>query len=191
MPQETDDLPAPPSLSSLGGATHVRSEPDPPEAVISWLSGTHAQPQVVLRSWTRFGSALLPLGGRFGAVRIPADILHTAVDSDDDKVIAAAARDTLRGPIIAGAFARQRAYWALAPWRPLTYWPDFLTSTPYLGPGHHLTVPSLTRVNPPIPYWVAPPRYRYDLCSLEHVFNLVIRAWAGQNRPGSTRTPTG
>ncbi|MGW4300445.1 hypothetical protein ACWEHT_11770 [Streptomyces sp. NPDC004646] len=184
MTQETDDLPVPPLLSPLGGAAYVRSEPDPPDAVISWLSGAHAQPQVVLQSWARFGSALLPLGGRIAAVRIPADILHTALGSADEKVIAAVARDELRGPIVAGAFGHQRAYWALAPWRPLTSWPDFLTDTPYLGPGHHLTVPALTRVSPPIPYWVAPPRYRYDLCSLEHVFNLIM---SGSNRLPSRR----
>ncbi|MEW2129822.1 hypothetical protein [Streptomyces sp. NPDC005435] len=175
MPQETDDLPVPPFLSPLGGAPYVRSEPDPPEAVISWLSGTHTQPHGVLGNWAKYGSALLPLGGRIAAVRIPAGILHAAVDSDDDQVLATVARDTLRGPLIAGAFARRRTYWALVPWRPLTYWPDFLTSTPYLGPGHYLTVPALTRTSPPIPYWIAPPRYRYDLCSREHVFNLILR----------------
>ncbi|MFD8806036.1 hypothetical protein [Streptomyces sp. NPDC059597] len=175
--------PAPMLAPLFGPAPLHPTQQESNDQIGSWLSGAHTQPQVVLHNWATFGSALLPLGGRFAAVRIPADIVHTAVESDDDHVIAAVARDTLRGPLVAGAFGSQRTYWALVPWRPLTYWPDFLTGTPYLGPGHHLTLPALTRFSPPIPYWIAPPRYRYDLCSVEHVFNLIVRGAASDLRP--------
>ncbi len=187
MPQETDRPPVPPLLSPLFGAAAVRTDSDPSEAVAAWLAGAHPKPKRVLRHWEAGADELLPLGGRFAAVRIPGAILHAAVGSDDDQALTVVARDTLRGPVIAGTYARRRTYWALVPWRAHVYWPSYLTDTPYLGSGSYLTVPPPTCIKEPIPYWVTPPRYRYDLCSREHVFNVIIRGCSAMSREAGSR----
>ncbi|MFD8805547.1 hypothetical protein [Streptomyces sp. NPDC059597] len=183
MPQETNQPPVPPLLPPLFTAPPLRTEPDPLDVVTTWLAGAHPKPKSVLRYWEEGCDQLLPLGARFAAVRIPGRIMHTAVRSSDTAAVAAVARDTLRGPVIAGTYARERTYWALVPWRAHVYWPDYLTDTPYLGPGSYLNVPPPTCTVPPI-YWVTRPRYRYDLCTREQVFNLIIR---GRQQEGGTR----
>ncbi|MEU9404001.1 hypothetical protein [Streptomyces sp. NPDC048242] len=184
--------PPAPLLAPLFGAVPFRPiGPESSGQISFWLAGADLKPKRVLRRWEEGWDQLLPLGVRFAAVRIPGSIMHAVVVSDDVEAIAVVARDTLRGPVIAGMYARQRTYWALVPWRPQVYWPDYLKrAAPLLGPDSYLNVPPPACAVPPN-FWVAPPRYRYDLCSREQVFNLIMRGWAGQNRPASAGSPAG
>ncbi|MFI8351354.1 hypothetical protein [Streptomyces sp. NPDC085596] len=148
----------------------------------AWLAGAHPQPERVLRHWELGCDHLVPLGGRFAAVRIPGHIMHTAAGDSTPEAVATVARDILRGPLIAGLYAEQSTYWALVPCRAHVYWPSSLVTTPYLGAGSHLNMPPPSCTRPPTedelptPYWVTAPRYRYDLCSREQVGNVIIRA---------------
>ncbi|MFD4788785.1 hypothetical protein ACFWN1_17330 [Streptomyces sp. NPDC058459] len=155
----------------------------------TWLAGAHPQPEQVLQHWVEGCDELMPLGRRFTAVRIPGHIMHTAAGASTSEAVAVLARDTLRGPLIAGRYAEQRTYWALVPCRAHVYWPSYLTDTPYLGAGSYLNMPPPTCTKPPTednlptPFWVTSPRYRYDLCSREQVFNVITRA---MSRDGGT-----
>ncbi|MFG2814749.1 hypothetical protein [Streptomyces sp. NPDC048410] len=150
--------------------------------MITWLAGAHPKHKRVLRHWDEGHDELMPLGGRFAAVRIPGRIMHAAARDTTLEAIAAVARDVLRGPLIAGRYAEQQTFWALVPCRAHVYWPSYLKDTPYLGAGSYLNMPPPYCTRPPTedelptPYWVAPPRYRYDLCSREQVFNVIVRA---------------
>ncbi|MFB7779523.1 hypothetical protein [Streptomyces bauhiniae] len=148
----------------------------------SWLAGAHPKPKRVLRRWEEGCDELMPLGGRFAAVRIPGRIMHAAAGDSTPEAVTVVARDILRGPLITGLYSEQRTYWALVPCRAHVYWPSYLTDTPYLGAGSYLNMPPPSCTTPPrdadlpTPYWVTSPRYRYDLCSREQVFNVIVRA---------------
>lgn len=176
-------------LPPLVGPAPLQERADPPDTVTAWLAGAHPKPKRVLRHWDEGNDELMPLGNRFAAVRIPGRIMHKAVGSTATEAVATAARDILRGPLIAGLYAEQWTYWALVPCRAHVYWPSYLVHTPYLGAGSYLNMPPPSCTTPPsgnelpTPYWVASPRYRYDLCSREQVFNVIIRA---MSRDGAT-----
>ncbi|MFD4788890.1 hypothetical protein ACFWN1_17905 [Streptomyces sp. NPDC058459] len=181
--------PTTPLLPPLLGPARRREEPEPPDTVTAWLAGAHPQPERVLRHWDEGHDELMPLGGRFAAVRVPGHIMHTAAGDASPEAVAALARDILRGPLITGMYAEQRTYWALVPSRAHVYWPSYLTDTPHLGTGSYLNMPPPSCTTPPTeaelptPYWVTSPRYRYDLCSREQVFNVIIRV---TSRDGGT-----
>ncbi|WP_239072119.1 hypothetical protein [Streptomyces bauhiniae] len=139
------------------------SRSDPPDAVRDWLAGAHAYPGQVRREWARCGLALLPLGFRFDAVRIPGDLVHAAVGS-------LAAGDALDGPVIHDVRTLGATYWALVPHQDdWTGDPD----TPLLSHGTYLGVPDLTVTGPPGSFWVTTPRRRHHLCRAEEVLALI------------------
>ncbi|MGA5321812.1 hypothetical protein ACPCIU_15355 [Streptomyces seoulensis] len=155
----------------------------------TWLAGAHPKPKRALRHWEEGCDELMPLGGRFAAVRIPGRIMHAAAGGSTPEAVAGIVRDVLRGPLIAGLYSEQRTYWALVPCRAHVYWPSHLKDTPYLGAGSYLNMPPPSCTTPPTeaelptPFWVASPRYRYDLCSREQVFNVITRV---TSRDGGT-----
>lgn len=160
--------------------------PQPVDAVSSWLAGAHPAPDRVHRQWTEAEVALVPLGVRFAAVRISAAIMHAAIGSEERDAVADVARDVFRGPVMAGLRSLGLTYWALVPWRAGVYWPA-LPDTPYLGKGAHLSVPTIDRTELPGPHWIAPPRYAYDLCSLERLFDVGMRGSHILERDARTR----
>ncbi|MFD8914223.1 hypothetical protein [Streptomyces sp. NPDC059575] len=139
------------------------SRSDPPDAVRDWLAGAHPSPQQARREWTRCGIALLPLGPRFDAVRIPGDLLHAAVGSGD-------VGDALNGPVIHDVRTLGPTYWALVPHQ--DGWPGE-PETPLLSHGTYLGVPDLTVSGPPGSFWVTPPRRQHRLCRAEDVLALI------------------
>ncbi|MFF3505563.1 hypothetical protein [Streptomyces sp. NPDC003247] len=118
--------------------------------------------------------ALLPLGRRFAAVRIPGTVIHAAVGTDDRQTVADTVGVQVRGPVIHDVRAVGPTYWALVPWHPGRHW-NATAETPYLGPGTYLGVPDLGCTEPPGPYWVTRPRHRRDLCPPEAVLDLITR----------------
>lgn len=57
-------------------------------AVRDWLAKAHPVPRQAMAEWANHGVALLPLGARFDAVRVPASRIHAAVGSDEPSVVA-------------------------------------------------------------------------------------------------------
>ncbi|MFH9431173.1 hypothetical protein ACH4JZ_23160 [Streptomyces sp. NPDC017615] len=154
------------------------SRTDPPDAIRDWLAGAHASPEQARREWARCGIALLPLGPRFGAVRIPGDLVHAAVGSEDGRDVA----NALDGPVIHDVRTLGPTYWALVPHHDRPGDPE----TPFLGVGTYLGVPDLTVTAPPGSFWVRPPCHRHHLCGPEDVLALITdgRRELGQQHAG-------
>ncbi|MFG2815117.1 hypothetical protein [Streptomyces sp. NPDC048410] len=153
------------------------SRSDPPDAIRDWLAGAHESPGQARREWARCGLALLPLGSRFDAVRIPGDLVHAAVGSGA----------ALEGPVIHDVRTLGATYWALVPHQDdWTGGPD----TPLLSHGTYLGVPDLTVVGPPGSFWVTPPRHRHHLCRTEDVLALLAcgRRELGQEHVNNAET---
>jgi hypothetical protein len=168
MTPDTHHSPTPPSLP-------LRSDrpPDPPEVITHWLATTHKVPSRAYTEWTDQGVALLPLGRRFNAIRIPGDLLHAATHSSAPERVAQTMRDMLDGPVIHDHLTTGPTYYALVPYRPRTPWLG-ANDTPLLGPDTYLGIPALEHTTPPGTYWVTPPRHRGDLCAHDTVFDLIL-----------------
>ncbi|MFJ8364015.1 hypothetical protein [Streptomyces sp. NPDC093984] len=150
-------------------------KPDDPETIRAWLASAHPSPSQSRREWTTQHIALLPLGRRFGAVRIPGVLVHAAAGSDSPHTVAATIARELRGPVIHDRLTVGPTYYALVPWWPHIHW-EGANDTPYLGPGVFLGVPDIGRTEPPGSYWVTQPRHRFHLCRREDVFDFIVRA---------------
>ncbi|GGO42779.1 hypothetical protein [Streptomyces lasiicapitis] len=136
--------------------------------ISAWLAGADPHPRTVHAAWADRGIALLPLGHRFDAVRVPAARVHAAVHSDDPRTVAAFLRDWLAGPVIRDT--RGPYYVLIAPDSPWNGREERLTTGTFLGVprlGH--PVSTLTR-------WVVPPTAPGDLCDPAHLGALLLTA---------------
>jgi hypothetical protein len=141
--------------------------------ITEWLARAHRNgPNAAHTEWRTQGVALLELGHRFSAVRIPERYIHAALDSTNLTTIAERLADRLKGPVIRDSLANGIPYYALIQWHSGIGWDDS-EDTPCLGDGTHLGVPHLGRVSPPGTYWLVPPRYDGDLCRPERVQQLI------------------
>ena len=133
-------------------------------AIAEWLVRAHPVPEQARAEWTTQGVALLPLGGRFAAVRMPSDVVHAAVESDDRREVAVALGELLGGSIIFDRRVAGGTYYALIQGHAGLVWAYDNVAT-CLGLGTYLGVPRIDRQQPPGTYWVIPPRYEGDLCA--------------------------
>ncbi|MFF0737729.1 hypothetical protein ACFYVK_39720 [Streptomyces chartreusis] len=74
--------------------------PDAPHVVRQWLATAHEIPARAQAEWADQGVALLPLGRRFAAIRIPGTLIDAAVGSDTPDRVAGVLRTVLDGPVI-------------------------------------------------------------------------------------------
>lgn len=146
---------------------------DAPEVIRHWLATAHPTPSRAYTEWTEQGVALLPLGRRFNAIRIPGALVHAATGSDTPDRVAQAVSDALDGPVIHDQLTAGPTYYALVPYAPGISWLG-ANDTPLLGPDTYLGVPALNRTAPPGTYWVLPPRHRNHLCRHDAVFDLIL-----------------
>ncbi|MFF8399186.1 putative ATP-grasp-modified RiPP [Streptomyces sp. NPDC016172] len=140
--------------------------------VSDWLARTHPAPERVWTEWATQGVALLPLGERFAAVRMSSEIVHAAVQSEDQDRVAAELGDLLGGGIIFDRRVAGGTYYALVDGHADLMWADDDVVT-CLGRGTYLGVPRMDRQQPPGTYWVVPPRYEGDLCPSRSVLGLL------------------
>ncbi|SOD86305.1 hypothetical protein [Streptomyces sp. Ag109_G2-15] len=141
-------------------------------AIATWLARAHPAPERARSEWAIQGVALLPLGDRFAAVRVPADVVHAAVASSDRDQVAAALGEKLGGSIIYDSRVAGGTYYALIQGHAGLVWAydDIATC---LGHGTYLGVPRLDQQQPPGTYWVIPPRYEGDLCAPRTIIPLI------------------
>ncbi|GHC72163.1 hypothetical protein GCM10010349_48920 [Streptomyces flavofungini] len=141
------------------------------QLITAWLAGADAQPGAVHAAWAERGVALLPLGRRFDAVRVPAARIHAAVHSSEARTVAAFLGDWLAGPVIRDIRSGLGPYYVLI--APDSAWggtEERLSTDTFLGVprlGHPVSM--LTR-------WVVPPTAPGDLCDPAHLSALLMTA---------------
>lgn len=135
-----------------------------------WLAEAQDGPAFALREWEDRGVALLPCGGRFSAVKLPARLTHAACGTDLTEILRADLSGQLTGPVICDAYGSH--YYALVESVPRHKW-QHQAAAPYLGVGTYLGVPATHRVKPPGSFWAVLPHTAGDLCSLTSVAALV------------------
>ncbi len=131
--------------------------------ISEWLARAHPVPAQARAEWSNQGVALLPLGGRFAAVRMRADMVYAAVGSDDPDKAAAAMAELLAGPVIHDYRSTGATYYALIQAHAGMVWAHEEVA-PCLGQGTYLGVPRIDRCEPPGTYWTVRPRYDGNLC---------------------------
>ncbi|MDX2552626.1 hypothetical protein ACKI1J_43200 [Streptomyces scabiei] len=146
--------------------------------ISTWLGRAHRDgPEAARIEWDTQGVALLELGQRFSAVRIPERFVQAALGSTDLDEIAELLATRFQGPVVRDSLAVGVPYYALVQWHSGIVW-DGAEDMPCLGDGTHMGVPRLDRLSPPGTYWLVPPRYDGDLCRPERVQQLTQHARA-------------
>ncbi|MFD3517689.1 hypothetical protein [Streptomyces sp. NPDC058657] len=133
-----------------------------------WLASAHGTPPQVWAEWAAEGIAHLPLGVRFDAVRIPADVLYAAIINDTPAGVAPRLEELLGGPVIQDA---ERWFYPLVPVGRADRWQS--PAARYLGQGEWLHVPRVTQLAPLEAYWAVPMQAPGRLCDLQGVAELV------------------
>ncbi|GGV13508.1 hypothetical protein [Streptomyces spectabilis] len=139
-------------------------------AVSQWLAEADPRPGKVWAEWEKHGIALLPLGRRFDAIRVPAERIHAAADSDKPEVVATVLHAWIDGPVFRDFRSSMGPYYVLISTGADWDGPDErLTTDTYLGvprPGHSTM---LSR-------WVVLPSHPGALCDTRHVQTLLATA---------------
>lgn len=149
-------------------------------AVRSWLMLSAASYERVRDDWEVSGVALLRCGALFAAVRIEADLIHAAAESDDPRAVNQFLAEALRGgPVFVDQHSRH--YYALVPAstprRP--EWQDRRhPGAECLGRESYLGVPrpEFTNDGWSFSYWCVPMDGPGDLCGPDAVSQLVSYA---------------
>jgi hypothetical protein len=140
--------------------------------ITEWLARAHPAPEQARAEWSNQGVALLPLGRRFAAVRLPGAMVHAAAGSDVPDIVAKALSERLSGPVIHDHRTAGPTYYALIQWHAGLVW-DYGETAPCLQGDTYLGVPRIDRREPPGTYWVVAPRYDGDLCRPQAVRELI------------------
>ncbi|MFJ3960024.1 hypothetical protein [Streptomyces sp. NPDC090036] len=151
-----------------------------------WYACCLADPAAAHAAWREHGVAVLPLGARFEAVRIPDALAHAAVESSADRVVDLALTLALEGPVIRDARGRNR-YALVEPgtgedWQPRS-------AVECLGDGTHLGVPDIgrDRVGPGRTlYWASAPGPGAYFCRVAAV-RLLVRVGRARLAGGAAR----
>ncbi|QQC90164.1 hypothetical protein [Streptomyces alfalfae] len=145
-------------------------------AVAEWLAHAQDEPGHAWGEWRARGVAVLPLGARFDAVRIPEAIVHAALGTAAPREVAEYLARRLRGPVIHDGRTMGGVYYALARPRAACRWPH-ADKAAWLGAGTYLGVPRPERTQPPGTHWVVPPQADGTLCPLVPLTALVFAGW--------------
>ncbi|MEU2562828.1 hypothetical protein ABZ626_26315 [Streptomyces longispororuber] len=149
-----------------------------PAGATAWLADADPRPHKVWAEWEQHGVALIPLGRRFDAVRVPAERMHAAAGSDTPRTVADALRSWLEGPVLRDLRSSLGPYYVLI--APDADWggpDDRLSTDVFLGvprPGHPTM---LTRwiVEPQAPGHLCDPRYLRALLATADPLRTVGR----------------
>ncbi|WP_405712424.1 hypothetical protein OG264_25870 [Streptomyces xanthophaeus] len=144
-----------------------------------WYARCLAEPATAHAEWQDHGVAVLPLGARFEAVRIPDAVAYVATESAEDRVVDIALALALEGPVIHDS--RGRNYYALVEPGAAERW-RARSAVECLGYGTHLGVPDMGQdraaPNRPI-YWAATPGPGEYFCRIAAV-QLLVRIGAAR-----------
>ncbi|MGW7085002.1 hypothetical protein ACWGH2_16135 [Streptomyces sp. NPDC054871] len=118
--------------------------------------------------------ALLPLGRKFVAARLPESLVYAAAGTVAPQEVAECLSRAL-GPVIFDNRTMGGTYYALMRGQDGQVW-EHDGAAPLLGHGTYLGVPRLDKVTPPGTYWVVPPRRVGDLCEPSAVDAFITLA---------------
>ncbi|GGO54274.1 hypothetical protein [Streptomyces lasiicapitis] len=140
-------------------------------AIADWFARAHPVPRQAMSEWANHGIALLPLGERFDAIRVPGRLVHAAVGTTRAEVVEQALADWLHGPVICDTRTGSGCYYALVA-------PDAAWEGPgdRLRTGTYLAVPRIGKQVSPVTYWAVPPQRRGQLCDPAHLHALLATA---------------
>lgn len=155
-----------------GRGSSERERPPDRGAISDWLARAHPSPREAVTEWANRGVALLPLGVRFDAVRVPAARIHRSVCSEDPAAVATALDGWLCGPVVRDLRASSGDYYVLV--APGAEWNG---TEELLGKGSFLVVPRIGNLSM-ITHWVVPPRHPGNLCSTARLRALLTLAEA-------------
>lgn len=146
-------------------------------SMTEWLADSHPDPKQAYAEWESRGVAVIPVGVRFGAVRIPEAVVHAAVGSTDADEVGVALAEGLDGPVIHDA--RGRNFYALVRPEACMDWGSSFPGVERLAPQTHLGVPAIERCEntPKTPIYWAVPGIRPGHCDA-NATGLLIRAGA-------------
>lgn len=145
-------------------------------ALSEWLARTQDEPAHAWTEWQSRGVAVLPLGHRFDAVRIPETFVYAALGTAAPAAVAERLDRRLGGPVIYDGRTMGGTYYALTQPRTPSHWPH-TDKASWLGLGSYLGVPRLDRTQPPGTHWAVPLRAEGALCQLVPVAALVFAGW--------------
>ncbi|MEV0259628.1 hypothetical protein AB0H82_35950 [Streptomyces sp. NPDC050732] len=165
-----DRMSRPPSTESTAPAP--ARAPAPAATLSAWFAHSQLGPEQACREWAESGVALLPLGGRFDAVRLPEALVQAAVGVTAPQVVAARLAWLIKGPVVYDGRTLGGSYYTLMkPCRDRVW--KHQDCAPRLSRGTYLGVPRLDRTEPPGPYWIMRPRFQGDLCEPAAVAALI------------------
>ncbi|MFF8872674.1 hypothetical protein [Streptomyces massasporeus] len=147
-----------------------------PGTVERWLASAHPSPGIAFREWGSVAKlALIPLGRRFEAVRIPQDVVQRASGSGTRPVTPAWLAHYLNsGPVIHDPGFRR--YYALVPPGTARTWCAPVAEC--LGGGTYLGVPRADRIgldeHARASYWAVPMLRPGRLCVAADVLALAM-----------------
>ncbi|MFJ6486030.1 MULTISPECIES: hypothetical protein [unclassified Streptomyces] len=151
-----------------------------------WYASSLADPAAAHAAWWEHGVAVLPLGARFEAVRIPDPLARAAAESSDERVVDLALTLALEGPLIHDSRGRNR--YALVEPGTAECWRT-RSAVECLGHGTHLGVPELGR-DRPVPgrplYWASLPGPGAYFCRVAAV-QLLVRVGGARLAEGAAR----
>ncbi|MFH8794977.1 hypothetical protein [Streptomyces sp. NPDC017941] len=146
----------------------------PPTAdghIAEWLAQAHPVPSRAHSEWASHGVALLPLGARFDAIRVPARRVHAAVGTGEDAMVTESLTAWLGGPVVRDVRTGSGLYYVLvavhASWK---------GAEERLGRGVYLAVPRVGEQVSPVTYWSVRPQRRGRLCDPAHLAALLSTA---------------
>lgn len=146
------------------------------QAVREWLQAGLPEPEMAAQAWSsRGGVALLPLGMRFAAVRIPERLVYAAAGSTEPVVVSEYLAQLLDdGPVICDP--QHGRYYALVPGSTYVRWHH--PEADCLGRPWFLGVPRVDTVEPDAwaSYWAVPMPSAGVLCDPYLVAQLVVHA---------------
>ncbi|MEL3944893.1 hypothetical protein [Streptomyces sp. LNU-CPARS28] len=143
--------------------------------VTQWLEMAHPVPRQAVSEWANHGVALLPLGKRFDAIRVPARRIHAALGSDAPETVNAALLEWLHGPVIRDVRTGSGLYYVLI--APDAQWqgPEERLSKD-THQDTYLAVPRLGLRASPVTYWAVEPERPGQLCDPARLAALLSTA---------------
>ena len=154
---------------------HVTTRPERYLAVTHWLLGAAKDRDQVRAQWEELGGiALLPCGGLFSAVRVPANLVWAAAGAQDLENVDVYLTNWFDGGAV---FMDLHAllYYFLVPSSTAWRWPEReFPGVSCLGRNTYLGVPAVQLTQPKgSAYWCLPMDSAGDLCYVDEVEQLI------------------